>query len=329
MKVLMTSTQLPLLDEDIAPLVRAGAEIRYVDGRDRAALLRAAPDADALLVLAEQIDAEMIGLLGRCRSITRLGVGVDTVDLAAAADHGIWVTNVPDANYREVAVHAIALALAVSRRLPQLDRGVRRDGWTPSIAPGVHRPDQQTFGMIGLGRIGRRTAEVARSIGYRVIAHDPVITAEAVADIGVEILTQEQVIAQADILSLHVPLLESTRHLLDTAAIATMRPGAIVVNVSRGGLIDEHALAAALADGHLFGAGLDAFEHEPLESDSPLRDLDNVVLTPHSGHWSEESWTETKRKAVEDMLRVHQGEQPRYPVNQPSAVLTSGPRRST
>lgn len=320
MKVVMTSALLPLLDDDVAPLRAAGVELEVVDGRDRAALLQGIRDADALLVVAERLDAEAIAELRHCRSITRFGVGVDTVDLDAAADRGIWVTNVPDANYREVAVHAIALALAVSRRLPQLDSGIRHDGWPPSVVPGVHRPDAQTFGVVGLGRIGRRTAEMARAIGYRVIGHDPVVSAEAVADLGIELRPLGQVIAESDVLSLHVPLLESTRGILDARAISTMRPGAIVVNVSRGGLIDEAALAEALVDGRLFGAGLDAFEHEPLDDDSPLRGLDSVVLTPHAGHWSEESWAETKRKAVEDVLRVLAGERPRYPVNEPRVV---------
>lgn len=312
----MTSAQLPLLDEDIEPLRAAGVALEVIDGRDRDTLLDGIRDADALLVLAEQVDAEAIGQLRNCRSITRFGVGVDTVDIAAATARRIWVTNVPDANYREVAVHAIALALAVSRRLPQLDRGIRHDGWAASVVPGVHRPDEQTFGVVGLGRIGRRTAEMARAIGYRVIGHDPAVPAARAIDTGVELLSLERVIADSDILSLHVPLIDSTRGLLDAPAIATMRPGAVVVNVSRGGLIDENALADALAEGRLFGAGIDAFDVEPLPDSSPLRGLDSVVLSPHAGHWSEESWSETKRKAVEDALRVLRGERPRYPVNE-------------
>lgn len=320
MKVVMTSTQLRLEEWDVAPLRDAGIELEAVDGRDRRVLLEGIRDADALLVVGEQIDAEAIGELRHCRSITRFGVGVDTVDLSAAAERGIWVTNVPDANYREVAVHAITLALAVSRRLPPLDRGVRRDGWAASVVPGVHRPDGQTFGVVGLGRIGRRTAEMAQAIGYRVIAHDPAVPAESVVELGVEPRTLDEVIAGSDILSLHVPLLDSTRGLLDARAIATMRRGAIVINVSRGGLIDEAALAAALSEGRLFGAGLDAFENEPLEESSPLRGLDSVILTPHAGHWSEESWSETKRKAVADVVRVLTGKRPRYPVNDPRGV---------
>jgi len=320
MKVVMTSTQLTLDEADRAPLLEAGIELQVIDGRDRESLIAGTRDADALLVLAEQIDADVIGHLRHCRSITRFGVGVDTVDLESAAARGIWVTNVPDANYREVAVHAIALTLALSRRLPALDHGIRVNGWSASVVPGVHRPDTQIFGLLGLGRIGQRTAEMARAIGYRVIAHDPAASPGDAEDMGVELVSMEEVIARADVLSLHVPLTESTRGMLDRSAIARMPKGAIVINVSRGGLIDEEALADALDSGHLFAAGLDAFENEPLEEGSPLRGLDSVLLSPHAGHWSEESWAETKHKAIGDVLRVLRGEHPIYPVNRPVPV---------
>ena len=320
MKVVMTSAKLPLEMTDRAPLLDAGIELQVIDGLDRQTLIAATRDADALLVLAEQIDAEVIGQLERCRSITRFGVGVDTVDLDAAAAQGIWVTNVPDANYREVAVHAIAMALALSRRLPALDRGIRLEGWAPSVAAGVHRADSQVFGLIGLGRIGRRTAEMARAVGYRVIAYDPAASAVDAAEIGAELLPMDDVIIQSNVLSLHVPLTEATRGMLDAAALARMPEGAILINVSRGGLIDEKALADALVTGHLFGAGLDAFENEPLEVGSALRDLDSVLLSPHAGHWSEESWAETKQKAIDDVVRVLSGKEPRYAVNSPVSV---------
>jgi D-3-phosphoglycerate dehydrogenase len=320
MKVVVTSTALEFGDDDLLPLATSGISVVMIDGTDRATLVEHTRDADALIVLAESIDRELIEGMTRCRSITRLGVGVDTVDIEAATERGIWVTNVPDANYREVAVHAIALALAVTRRLPALDRGIRSDGWTSSVVSGVHRPDTQTFGLVGLGRIGRRAAEMAVALGYRVVAHDPAASPGDTAALGVELLGLREVIARSNVLSLHVPLLDGTRNLIDAEAIARMPRGAVLINVSRGGLVDEHALAAALESGQLFGAGLDVFEHEPLELSSPLRQLDSVILSPHAGHWSEESWAETKRKAVEEAARVLRGERPRYPVNAPGAA---------
>jgi phosphoglycerate dehydrogenase-like enzyme len=285
------------------------------EGNTEEALVEGTRDADAVIVLAEQFTRPVIAALEHCRSLTRFGIGYDTIDVAAATEHGIWVTNVPDANYREVAVHAISLALAVSRRLPALDKGIRESGWTSSFFPGVHRPDAQVFGLLGLGRIGTRAAIMAKAIGYTVIAYDPVVTPEAAAEIGVELVSKAEVIEGADILSLHVPLMGSTRNIIDTDALSRMKPGSILVNVSRGGLVDEVALADALRSGHLFGAGFDAFGNEPLEAESPLRGLDNIILSPHAGHWSEESWNETRRKVLEEVARILRGEHPRNPVN--------------
>ncbi|MGN6502595.1 MAG: C-terminal binding protein [Pseudolysinimonas sp.] len=320
MKVVVTSTQVPLDESDLAVFDGLDVQVEIIDGTDPATLLSGTRDADALIVLVEQITREVIENLQHCRSITRFGIGYDSVDVDAATERGIWVTNVPDANFREVAVHAIGLALSVTRRLPALDAGIRTKGWVPSIHPGVHRPDTQVFGLLGLGRIGRRVAAIARSLGYTVLTADPVVSSSAAAELGVELVSRRQLIARSDILSLHVPLLESTRNIIDADALAAMKPGSVLINVSRGGLIDEAALADALRSGHLFGAGLDAFGHEPLETGSPLRELDNVILTPHAAHWSEESWAETKRKAVEEAARILRGEPPRNPVNKVGRV---------
>lgn len=315
MKVVVTSTLVPLTDADLAVFEGMDVEIDIIDGTDPGILLEGTREADALIVLVEHITREVIENLRHCRSITRFGIGVDSVDVAAATERGIWVTNVPDANYREVAVHAVALALSITRRLPALDRGIRSEGWTPSVFPGVHRPDTQVFGLLGMGRIGRRVALMAKAIGFTVLTADPVVTASAAAELGVELVSRQQLITRSDILSLHVPLLDSTRNIIDQTALAAMKPGSVLINVSRGGLIDEAALAAALSSGHLFGAGLDAFEHEPLEAGSPLRELDSVILSPHAAHWSEESWDETLCKVLEEVARVLRGERPRTPVN--------------
>jgi len=315
MKVVVTSIRVPVSDADLAQFDGEEVEVEIIDGTDEDALLEATRDADAILVLVENITRRVIDNMLHCRSITRFGIGYDSVDVEAATERGIWVTNVPDANYREVAVHAIALALSIGRRLPALDRGIREDGWANSLVPGVHRPDVQTFGLLGMGRIGRRVAEMAKAIGFTVIVSDPVITVEDATAIGVDLVGKEELIARSDVLSLHVPLLPSTRGIIDAAALAAMKPGSILLNVSRGGLVDESALAEALRSGHLFGAGIDSFEQEPLEADSPLRELDSVILTPHAAHWSEESWEETRTKAFADVARVLRGEDPRTPVN--------------
>jgi D-3-phosphoglycerate dehydrogenase / 2-oxoglutarate reductase len=313
--VVMTNTMVPITEEDLRAFDGLDVDFRIIEGATEEALLKGTRDADAVLILGERFTRPVIENLQHCRSLTRFGIGFDTIDVAAATERGIWVTNVPDANYREVAVHAIALALSVTRRLPALDRGIKQDGWTSSLFPGVHRPDDQVFGLLGLGRIGRRVATMARAIGYTVIAYDPVVPAEAMAELGVEAVTKGEVLERSDVVSVHVPLMASTRNIVDAAALARMKRGSVLVNVSRGGLVDEVALADALRSGHLFGAGIDAFGNEPLEPDSPLRDLDSVILTPHAAHWSEESWNETRRKVLEEAARVLRGEHPRNPVN--------------
>ncbi|TPW78310.1 C-terminal binding protein [Schumannella sp. 10F1B-5-1] len=316
MKVVMTNTMVPITDEDLKAFDGLDVDFQIIEGTSEQALLDGTRDADAVIILAEQFTKTVIDNLEHCRSLTRFGIGYDTIDVPAATERGIWVTNVPDANYREVAVHAIALALSVTRRLPALDAGIRTEGWASSFFPGVRRPDDQVFGLLGLGRIGRRVATMAQAIGYTVIAFDPVVSAADAADLGVELVSKDAVLERADIVSIHVPLMESTRNIIDAAALARMKKGSVLINVSRGGLIDEAALADALRSGHLFGAGIDAFGNEPLEAESPLRDLDNIILSPHAAHWSEESWNETRRKVLEEAARILRGEHPRNPVNQ-------------
>ncbi|GAA1396447.1 C-terminal binding protein [Pseudonocardia kongjuensis] len=322
-RVVMTSTRIPLAEE--AARAFAGLDVRFetVDVRTADELVTATRDADAVISLAEPFDADVIGRLGRCRSITRFGIGVDSVDVAAATERGIWVTNIPDANHREVAVHALALALSVTRRLPVLDRAMHADGAAPlALAAGTRRPDVQTFGIVGMGRIGRRVAELAAAVGYRVLATDPVVPAEAIAAAGAEPVGFDELVRRSDVLSLHVPLTDSTRHLVDAGVIDRMPRHAVLLNVSRGGLVDDTALAAAVRSGHLAGAGIDTHEGEPapLAAGHPLLGLPNVVLTPHSAHYSVESFDEAKQKAVLDVARVLRGERPVYPVNEIGAV---------
>lgn len=317
MKVVLTSTLIPISDDDLRVFDGVDVDFETIDGTAERDLLEGTRDADAILVVGEHFTRAVIENLRNCKSLTRFGIGYDTIDVAAATERGIWVTNVPDANYREVAVHAIALTLAVTRRLPALDAGIRTAGWESPIFAGVHRPDTQVFGVLGTGRIGQRVATMAAAIGYAVIGYDPVLTKTTAEELGIELVSKDELFARADIVSLHVPLSESTINLIDRHALGTMKPGSVLINVSRGGLVDELELANALRSGKLFGAGIDTFAREPLEMDSPLRSLDNIILSPHAAHWSEESWDETRLKALEEAARILRGEQPRYPVNEP------------
>lgn len=241
--------------------------------------------------------------------VIRYGVGVDNVDLAAARDLGVHVCNVPDYGVDEVADHAAAMTLALARKLDSYDSGIRAGEWKiDRIVGGLRSLRDSTVGLIGLGRIARAYAARMAAFGCRITGFDPFIPDDQIRAAGITPLPRDEVIASANILSLHVPLTPETRHLIDRAAIARMREGAILINCSRGGLIDEDALAAALISGHLSGAGLDVFETEPLPAASALRQAPHVIMSPHAAFFSDASVDTLQRLASEEALRALRGE---------------------
>jgi D-3-phosphoglycerate dehydrogenase len=319
MKVVLTSTTVPLLEADAQYFDGLDVTLTSVDGNLKDRLMEATRDADGLLaVLHEQIDREVIENLRHCRAIVRCGIGYDNIDVEAATERGIWVANVPDANYREVATHAMAMILALSRRLPAYDRATHADGWASmALGAGIRRADNQVLGLLGMGRIGSLVAKIAGSVGFQVQAHDPYLDPAQGAATGVELANLDQVIQTSDIVSLHLPLTEETKRIIDAEALARMKQGAILVNVSRGGLVDEAALAAALASGHLAGAGVDVWEREPPEADNPLLNCPTALLSPHAAYLSQDSFAEIRHKAFQEVARVLRGQAPLNPVNRP------------
>lgn len=220
--------------------------------------------------------------------IGRAGVGVDNIDVAAATERGVAVLNAPSGNTISAAELTCALILACVRRIPAADRSMKAGEWDRKSFSGTELYGK-TLGLVGAGRIGGEVARRARAFGMRVVAYDPYLTPERAADLDIELGTLEDVLARADVLSLHVPLTDSTAGLLGAEQLARMKRGAIIVNAARGGVLDESALADALASGHLGGAALDVFAEEPLPADHPLRELRNVILTPHLGAATEEA----------------------------------------
>ena len=313
MKVFKTDGIIPSSPAHIAALAASGAQLVEQTCLSEEAMIEQCAGADALLVLREPVTARVIAAMPNCRVITRFGIGVDTVDVAAAAAAGIIVTNVPDANIEEVSIHALAMALSLSRRLPSYDAGVREGQWdTLARGRGMQRPAAQCFGVVGLGRIGTLVAQRAMALGFKVLAHEP----SSITVDGVEKIDLAALIERSDILSLHIPLTAATRNLIDADAMARMKPGAILINVARGGIVDETALAQALTDGHLAGAGMDTFDVEPLPADSPLRKAPNLIMSPHAAHFSAQSFAEVVAKAFDDVARVLAGKAPLYPVTQ-------------
>lgn len=294
-------------------LAGVGAEIvlRACRG-DARAVAEAIVDADVVLARESPITAEAIAGAPRLAGIVRYGIGVDSVDLAAAKVRKIYVANVPDYGTEDVSDHAMALLLAVARRVPTRDAAVRGGGWFSGSSEKMYRLAGKTLGLIGYGRIARAFERKMRGFGVaRVLAYDPLAELPA----NVERADVATLCRQSDYIAVHAPLTPQTRHILDAAMLALCKPTAIIVNTSRGGLIDQDAIVAALREGRIFGAGLDVFEIEPPHRDNPLFALPNVVLSDHTGWYSEESVAELQRKTAEEAARILRGEPPLNWVN--------------
>lgn len=279
-----------------------GTGVELVDraGIERDQLLDDIADYDALVVRSRTtVDADLLVRAGRLRVVGRAGTGVDNIDVDAATRRGVLVMNTPGANSNSAAEHAVALMTASCRNVACADADMRAGRYEPRRFVGVELRGR-TLAILGLGRIGMLVAEKARGLGMHVIGYDPVTTPAVATQHGVELTTVDDALARADVVSLHVPLLEDTRHLLDRARLASMKRGVRIVNCARGGLIDEEALLEALESGHVAGAALDVFEHEPPEG-SPLLRLSQVVATPHLGASTVEAQAVVTRMVLEQV----------------------------
>ena len=271
------------------------------------AVREALPSCEAIIAGGEPLPAGLIALAPRLRVIARTGVGYDSVDVAAASGRGIAVTITPGTNEESVAEHAFALILAVARRIALNDRLIRAGGWDRTLVIPLRG---KTLGLLGLGRIGRAMVPRARAFGMRVIASDPLPNPAFDAEHGLERRDLDALLAESDVLSLHLPLADSTRNLLDAPALARLKPGAILVNTARGGIIDEAALFEALSRGHLAGAGLDVFALEPPPADHSLLTLPNVVASPHLGGIDTRAMADMATLAARCIIDLHSGRWP-------------------
>jgi D-3-phosphoglycerate dehydrogenase len=259
--------------------------------------------ADAVINLRYDLDADAIAALGDCRVVARYGIGVDNVDLAAATERGIPVTNVPDYCQEEVAVHALTMLLALSRGVHRYDASVTEGAWDRSVAGPVNRLSTRTVGVVGYGAIGREVGGRAAALGANVVASDPFLDPSDVVDDPAELTDFEDLLASADLVTVHSPLTEDTRGLFDADAFDRMKDGAYLVNVARGPIVVGADLLAALDAGELAGAGLDVFPEEPPPADHPLRDHERVLATPHVAWYSEEA-NEQRRHTVAEIVRA-------------------------
>jgi D-3-phosphoglycerate dehydrogenase len=276
-------------------------DVEVVVGAGRDELIAALGDAVALVVRsATLVDAEMIAAAPMLEVIGRAGVGLDNIDVEAATSRGIAVVNAPDASTISAAEHTMALLLAQARRIPEADASLRAGRWERSRLQGVELYGK-TLGIVGLGRIGAHVAQRARAFGMRVVAFDPIVGHEQAEEIGVELTGFDDVLAEADFLTIHAPRSAETEGLIDREALAKMKPTARIINVARGGILDEEALAGAIANGTIAGAAIDVFAAEPTTA-SPLFDFPQVVVTPHLGASTHEAQQRAGASVVDAVI---------------------------
>lgn len=309
-KVVVSDQVFPSVDIERSLLADIDAELVVAEG-DVTAVLSVAADADAVLNTYLAWDADAISRLERCRIIARYGIGVDNIDLEAAKEAGIVVTNVPDYSVEEVAVHALALILATLRKVPWVDRRVREGAWSIDEFRPIRRLSTLTVGMLGFGRIGRRLAAALEAMGAQLIVYDPYLAPGP--DLP-ELVDLDGLLARTDILSVHAPLTPETRGIIAADSLGRMKQGAILVNTSRGPLVDLDALCDALKEGRLAAAALDVFDREPLDL-ARIEGVPNLITTPHMAYYSEEALEESQRKAATQVVKVLTGQEPDYRVN--------------
>ena len=312
--VAVSDSVFPNLDPAREVLSKIGAELRVAAAATSEAILQVAADADATLVTYAKITAGMIDKMTRCKIISRFGIGVDNVDIAAATQARIVVTRVPDYCIDEVSDHAIALLLALVRKIPFANSRAHAGHWEMAAVAPIHRLRGRILGLVGFGRIPRLVTPKAQAFGLKVLTYDPYVSQQAASEANVAKVDFAELVKTSDYISIHTPLIPETSRLFNSEVFAQMKPTSYLINTARGPIVDEEALARALDAGQLAGAALDVLSQEP-PSNSPLFGRDNVILTPHTSFYSVESLVELQIKAAEEVVRVLSGQMPRNPVN--------------
>jgi D-3-phosphoglycerate dehydrogenase len=323
--VFVTDMVFPDFATERAVLEPLGFELVYHgELTDPAEIAERARGAAAIMTCFSRVSAEAIEGAEGCRVVGRYGVGVDNIDVAAATRRGIPVTYVPDYCVHEVSEHALALTLALLRKVAFADRGTRVGEWPAQALKPLRRISGRTFGVVGFGRIARATAAKAAAFGMEVVAYDPFVPDDAVVAAGARPMSSlDELLETADVVSLHVPMTAENRHLIGAEQLARMRADAVLVNTARGGLVDTTAVVAALHAGEIAGAGLDVLEAEPPVGDEGLTGAPNLIVTPHVAFYSEESLVDLKRMAAEAVGAVLTGRRPAAMANE-AALAAAG-----
>jgi D-3-phosphoglycerate dehydrogenase / 2-oxoglutarate reductase len=320
--VVVTDHPWPSVEAEVEALARVGAEPLFAPTGAEEELVELVRDAEAILTCFALVTPRVVRAGRRLQVIGRYGVGVDNIAVAEATALGIPVTNVPSYCEHEVAEHALALMLALARRVLVFDRGVRAGDWSLGRGQPIHRIAGSTLGIVGFGHIGRTLAGKAKGLGMRVVVHHPRLPGAQLRAAGVDAVSLDELAAEADFVSLHVPLSEETRHIVDSSFLRAMKRTAFLVNTARGAVVDRNALVEALRRGWIAGAALDVFEPERLAPDDPLLAAPNLIATPHVAYYSEESLVDLGRLAAENVAAVLDGRRPAALVN-PEVLATA------
>ncbi len=314
-RILITDIAWPDLEIEKEVLAAVDGEVMLAGDGTPDEIIALAPQADAILTCWKDVPAEALDIAPDCQMVSRYGIGLDNIPIGRATELGMLVTNVPDFCLEEVSDHVMALLLATARQLFPLARTPERSGWTRETPRPIPRVKGQTLGLIGFGNIARALVPKALGFGLRVIAYTPRLRPQD-APQGVEVTNDlSELLAASDYVSIHCPLTEETAHLIDDAALAQMKSDALLINTSRGGVIDEEALTRALREGRIGGAALDVTDPEPPSGDNPLLTLENVIVTPHAAFYSVAATAELARKAAENVVTVLRGEVPKTLIN--------------
>jgi|Deesub1362A_J573_1020465.scaffolds.fasta_scaffold06938_1 D-3-phosphoglycerate dehydrogenase len=302
-KVALIHTIFPKLDIEYEEVEKAEGELVVAKEQSEEHILELVKDADAIVTVYAEVTEKIINAAKKCKVIVRTGIGVNNIDIKAATKKGILVANVPDYCFDEVSDHAISLALALSRKLLLFDKKVKNNDWNHEGVKPILAMRGQNFGLVGFGNIPRVVAKKVKVFGFNVLAYDPYVKPELAEELSVKLVDLETLLKESDFVSLHAPLTDETRHMINERTLKLMKPTAFLINTARGPLVDEKALYKALKEKWIAGAGLDVLEQEPPSPNNPLLSLDNIILTPHAAFLSEKSVVTLRRKAMQEAIR--------------------------
>ncbi|MDC3412197.1 C-terminal binding protein [Aquibacillus sp. 3ASR75-11] len=314
-KVVVTDYEYETLALEIKVLEAAGAQLVATQCRTENEIIEAVKDADGIITQYAPISRKVIESLSNCKVISRYGIGFDAIDVKAATEKGILVSNVTDYCLDEVADHAFALLMASARKVVQLNQAVKNGNWDFKIGAPIYRLKGRTLGLIGLGNIPQSLAKKAQAFGLEVIAFDPFVSEAVAQKWNVTLVDLDTLCEQSDFVSVHAPLNEHTQGMVSDQQFSKMKQEAFIINTARGPIIDQNALIRALQQQEIAGAALDVVETEPIAKDNPLVTMDNVILNPHTAWYSEESMLELKQKVAQNVADVLSGFFPSYVVN--------------